>query len=244
MSVVSLLPLLFLTEPRLTIVVGVILLSGQYFVNLYGIRVGNCNREIGTLRSILDLELEQKIHVHKIMQATSMYSVFDERVDERLTELDTATKRMDDAQMFYEEGLDMTTSTAFIVTIVLGILEVHLGWMSLPDLVAFISAFESFAAVVKSLSDIYVQYQLVKSSLTEFLALESYYPILFDQILPPDDITAGVMLRDVSFAYPTNPSRPVLQGVNFVFPPQTAIAVLGKSGSGKSTITKIILRYK
>ena len=36
--------LFFLTEPKLTVIIGVILATGQYFVNMYGIRVGKSSR--------------------------------------------------------------------------------------------------------------------------------------------------------------------------------------------------------
>ena len=48
---------------------------------------------MGELESMLDFELEQKIFVHKIMEATAMYSVFDKRVDDRLAMIDVAAGR-------------------------------------------------------------------------------------------------------------------------------------------------------
>ncbi|RCI13620.1 hypothetical protein L249_5568 [Ophiocordyceps polyrhachis-furcata BCC 54312] len=49
-----------------------------------------------------------------------------------------------------------------------------------------------------------------------------------------------VEFTDVSFAYPSNPAKAVLQRVSFVFPAGQTTFVVGKSGSGKSTIGSLV----
>ncbi len=50
----------------------------------------------------------------------------------------------------------------------------------------------------------------------------------------------AVDFANVTFAYETDP---VLDGVTFAFAPGTHIGLLGRTGSGKSTITKLIARF-
>ncbi|RDA83383.1 hypothetical protein CP532_4737 [Ophiocordyceps camponoti-leonardi (nom. inval.)] len=49
-----------------------------------------------------------------------------------------------------------------------------------------------------------------------------------------------VEFTDVSFAYPSNPAEAVLQRVSLVFPAGQTTFVVGKSGSGKSTIGSLL----
>ncbi|NMR19466.1 ABC transporter ATP-binding protein [Cellulomonas fimi] len=51
---------------------------------------------------------------------------------------------------------------------------------------------------------------------------------------------AAVELRDVEFAYPGGP--PVLRGVNLTLPARTSVAVVGATGSGKTTLAKLVVR--
>ena len=51
---------------------------------------------------------------------------------------------------------------------------------------------------------------------------------------------AGVELRGVSFAYPSGP--PVLQDVDLVLPARAKVAVVGATGSGKTTLAKLVTR--
>jgi ABC-type multidrug transport system fused ATPase/permease subunit len=51
---------------------------------------------------------------------------------------------------------------------------------------------------------------------------------------------AEVELRGVSFAYPSGP--PVLQDVDLVLPARAKVAVVGATGSGKTTLAKLVTR--
>ena len=54
-------------------------------------------------------------------------------------------------------------------------------------------------------------------------------------------ITGDVAFRDVTFAY--EPGKPVLHGVSFESKPGTVTALVGSSGSGKSTIISLICGF-
>lgn len=47
----------------------------------------------------------------------------------------------------------------------------------------------------------------------------------------------------MTFAYPTRPDVTVLKGLNLTIPAGAVTAVVGGSGSGKSTIAALLLRF-
>jgi ATP-binding cassette subfamily B protein len=51
----------------------------------------------------------------------------------------------------------------------------------------------------------------------------------------------AIEFNDVSFAY--HPDRPILKGVSFKVAPKQKVAIVGNSGSGKSTIMKLLFRF-
>src|SRR4029078_8566799 len=51
-----------------------------------------------------------------------------------------------------------------------------------------------------------------------------------------------IELRDVSFGY-ANETRSVLRGVSLRIPAGTMVALVGESGGGKSTLTKLLPRF-
>ncbi len=52
-----------------------------------------------------------------------------------------------------------------------------------------------------------------------------------------------VEIRDVKFSYPTRPDFPVLKNLSFTINPRETVAVVGPSGTGKSTLVQLMLRF-
>jgi ATP-binding cassette subfamily B (MDR/TAP) protein 1 len=58
-----------------------------------------------------------------------------------------------------------------------------------------------------------------------------------------DRVRGHVRLEDVHFRYPTRPGVRVLRGLSLQVEPGTYIALVGASGSGKSTVIQMIERF-
>nr|XP_015092833.1 antigen peptide transporter 2 [Vicugna pacos] len=58
--------------------------------------------------------------------------------------------------------------------------------------------------------------------------------------LAPPTLRGLVEFQDVSFAYPSHPSQPVLKGLTFTLRPGEMTALVGPNGSGKSTVAALL----
>lgn len=61
-----------------------------------------------------------------------------------------------------------------------------------------------------------------------------------DRLLNPDQVRGAIALNDVEFGYRDRP--PVLRGLSLEIPAGQTIAIVGATGSGKSTVVKLLLR--
>ncbi len=53
--------------------------------------------------------------------------------------------------------------------------------------------------------------------------------------------TGAIRFEDVRFAY--EPARPILKGISFEVPAGRTVAIVGSSGAGKSTISRLLFRF-
>ncbi|CAK9152838.1 unnamed protein product [Ilex paraguariensis] len=58
-----------------------------------------------------------------------------------------------------------------------------------------------------------------------------------------DDIHGDIELRDVCFSYPARPNEPIFSGFSLSITSGTTVALVGQSGSGKSTVVSLIERF-
>ena len=112
--------------------------------------------------------------------------------------------------------------------------------LSAEDFVAFITAAGLMAKPIRQLSNINAVIQKGLAAAVE----------IFDQLDTKEEedigeldseILGNIKFSDVSFAY--NSKEPVLTNLNFSITKNETVAIVGKSGSGKSTIANLISRF-
>ncbi|KAK4373872.1 hypothetical protein RND71_004549 [Anisodus tanguticus] len=57
------------------------------------------------------------------------------------------------------------------------------------------------------------------------------------------DISGDIELRDIHFCYPSRPQERIFDGFSVSIPKGTTTALVGRSGSGKSTVISLIVRF-
>jgi ATP-binding cassette subfamily B (MDR/TAP) protein 1 len=58
-----------------------------------------------------------------------------------------------------------------------------------------------------------------------------------------ENVQGKVELKNVHFTYPARPDAPIFQGFSLVIEPGQTVALVGSSGSGKSTIVNLLERF-
>ncbi|KAF9113289.1 Multidrug resistance protein 1 [Mortierella sp. AM989] len=61
--------------------------------------------------------------------------------------------------------------------------------------------------------------------------------------LKPENLTGHIVVRDVNFSYPSRPNVQILKSMNIEVLPGQTVALVGHSGSGKSTIIGLLERF-
>ena len=61
-------------------------------------------------------------------------------------------------------------------------------------------------------------------------------------VIIPSEIKGGIKFNNFSFSYPDDPEVKVLENINFEIKPGETVGVIGKIGSGKSTLVNMLFR--
>uniref|UniRef100_A0A182PUZ2 ATP-binding cassette sub-family B member 10, mitochondrial n=1 Tax=Anopheles epiroticus TaxID=199890 RepID=A0A182PUZ2_9DIPT len=116
--------------------------------------------------------------------------------------------------------------------------------MTIGALTSFILYAGYTAISIGGLSNFYTELNKgVGSASRLWEIIDRKYAIPIEGGIEVNNPPAGqIQFRDVVFHYPSRPDAPILNGVNLTIEPGTSTAVVGRSGSGKSTIASLMLR--
>ena len=62
------------------------------------------------------------------------------------------------------------------------------------------------------------------------------------QLVPTNQLRGNIKFKNVYFSYPSRDETQILKGLNLTVPSDLVLAIVGSSGSGKSTIASLLLR--
>lgn len=116
------------------------------------------------------------------------------------------------------------------------------GQISLGTLMAFLLISGMLYPRIASLTNSVLSFQEVRASLYRFFEYHQVAPtVIEDSNARQLIIDKGIVtLNNVTFSY--LPNRPVLKGINAIFQNNSITAIVGRSGAGKSTIARLLIR--
>ncbi|HLP89911.1 MAG TPA: ABC transporter ATP-binding protein [Nostocaceae cyanobacterium] len=111
--------------------------------------------------------------------------------------------------------------------------------ITIPTLILFLLLGVGIGVPFLRFVEAIYNYVQLQQSTQRIYAIINEPPLTETEIVNiPQDLT--IEFKDVSFGYR---EKQVLQNINFIAPPNTITALVGHSGSGKTTITRLIARF-
>ena len=138
--------------------------------------------------------------------------------------------------------LDILASTATAISIWYGGILILRGEMTIGILVAFLSYMRLFFQPLRELSQ---KYSIVQSAMAsaerifQLLDTRSGLPVL-PEPFGPQAVSGTLEFSNVTFGY--DPDKPVIHNLSMKVDPGETVAIVGATGSGKSTLINLLER--
>lgn len=152
-------------------------------------------------------------------------------------------------QAIFYPSIGLISSLSFLITFIYGGNLVINGTITLGDFVAFNGYLGIIIRPIISIGMIINFTQRAKASADRIHMLFQQQPEIVDVGMPDSDqekqqwqkgIEGKIEFRNLTFSYDKN-EPPVLKNINLTIEPGKTLGIIGKVGSGKSTIANLIL---
>jgi ATP-binding cassette, subfamily B, bacterial len=180
------------------------------------------------------------IHVvQAFTRESESYREFVESSSESLGE----TLKLYTFQTLYAGAVNVLIALGTALVIYVGALHVLRGKLTIGDLIVFTTYLASLYAPVNLIFQTYGMVNSAKAGLKRCLELLSIEPDITDRpgATPISQIRGDIQFDGVVFGY--DPANLVLKGVSFRAQAGRAIAIVGPSGAGKTTMASLLARF-
>ncbi len=143
---------------------------------------------------------------------------------------------------FFFPLIDILKNTSTVVVLVFGSGEVMLGQLTLGELAAFLSYISLVNQPLKRLSRVMNVWQSAVAAADRILEILDTQPKIVEAnpAVHLSHPQGRIHFENINFAYT---DQPVITGFDLQIEPGMMVALVGSSGAGKSTITKLLARF-
>ena len=147
------------------------------------------------------------------------------------------------AQAVMMPTVQLLTDGSYVLVLFFGGLQVLSGTMGPGVLLAFLLFTQRFFAPVQEITMLYTDLQRAMASANRIFELLDVEPEIKDNpgAIEMPKIKGEVKLNQVSFSY--EEGAEVLHGIDLTINPGQTVAIAGRTGAGKSSLTSLIARF-
>ncbi|MEQ9355591.1 ABC transporter ATP-binding protein [Coleofasciculus chthonoplastes] len=225
-----------------TVLVAIVALVNQYSIS----RAKAFGKQLSSLSKAYSIAVLETLSGIRLVKATGN----DEREYQRIRKLIRDREKAD----FQSQANNAAIGPVGEVTSIVGLLTiVFMGRIFFASQIEALSAvLLSFLILLQRLLPLISQLNRARGSLAnssasvevahDFLRHDNK-PFMNQGSQSYHPLKKGIYFHQLSFAYPTQPNKVVLQEVNLDLPRGTTLALVGASGAGKSTLADLLPRF-
>lgn len=230
---------LFLMDWRLAIVIVIMIPIIILFSRVYVRQMRHLTSEVRSSDSKVQSILQETIQHRMLIKTLEGDGAAVDRLEDTQSVLRTNVVRRTKFSVFSYLVLNLGFSTGYLVAFAWAATRLSSGTLTFGGMTAFLQLVNKIQSPARQLTHLIPQFVSVFTAAERLMELEENP--LEEQGEPIEMASpCGIRFTDVAFAYEDSEDN-VIEHLNYDFYPGSCTAILGETGSGKTTMVRMIL---
>lgn len=241
-SIIGLMVLMFWNSWQLSAILIVIAPVVAFSISIVSKRFRKISRSMQDAMGSVTSSAEQMLKGHKVVLSYGGQKVEKERFDDVSNLMRRQTMKLVSAQAIANPIIQLIASSALVVVLILANTPSLRESLTPGTFAVVFGAMFGLMRPLKSLTNVTSQFQRGMAAchtLFDLMDLETENDNGKHEV---PRVKGDVSVKNVTFTYPTK-NTPALRDVSFDLPAGKTVALVGRSGSGKSTIANLLTRF-
>ncbi|MFC5078095.1 Lipid A export ATP-binding/permease protein MsbA [Vibrio thalassae] len=241
-SIIGLLVLMFWSSWQLSLVLFAVAPVVAWAISFVSKRFRKISRNMQTSMGHMTTSAEQMLKGHKVVLSYGGQRVEKERFDQMSNQMRQQSMKMVAASAVANPVIQMIASLALVAVLYLASFDEIRDQLTAGTFTVIFSAMFSLMRPLKALTGVTAEFQRGMAASQTLFALMDLDTERDNGTVELEKVKGDIKVNDITFTYQGN-EKPALRHVSFNLPAGKTIALVGRSGSGKSTIANLFTRF-
>ncbi|EMP4397198.1 TPA: lipid A ABC transporter ATP-binding protein/permease MsbA [Vibrio parahaemolyticus] len=241
-SIIGLLVLMFYNSWQLSLVLFAVAPVVAWGIGVVSKRFRKISKNMQTMMGNVTASAEQMLKGHKVVLSYGGQDIERQRFDKVSNQMRQQSMKLVTAQAAANPIIQMIASFAIVAVLYLASIDSIKEQLTPGTFTVVFSAMFGLMRPLKALTNVTSQFQRGMAASQTLFALIDLEPEKNEGKYTVERAKGDVSVKDVSFTYEGS-EKPALEHVSFDIPRGKTVALVGRSGSGKSTIANLFNRF-
>ncbi|NOJ03277.1 lipid A ABC transporter ATP-binding protein/permease MsbA [Vibrio splendidus] len=241
-SIIGLLTLMFWNSWQLSLVLFAVAPFVAWAISIVSKRFRKISKNMQTSMGHVASSAEQMLKGHKVVLTYGGQDLERGRFDTVSNQMRQQSMKLVTAQAAANPIIQMIASIAIVVVLYLASVDSIKAELTAGTFTVVFSAMFGLLRPLKALTNVTSEFQRGMAASTTLFGLMDLDTEQNKGTLKPETVAGEVEVKDVTFTY-QGAEKPALDKVSFNIPKGKTVALVGRSGSGKSTIANLFTRF-
>ncbi|WP_060987901.1 lipid A ABC transporter ATP-binding protein/permease MsbA [Photobacterium leiognathi] len=241
-SIIGLMALMFWNSWQLSAILIVIAPIVAFSIRTVSKRFRKISRNMQDAMGSVTSSAEQMLKGHKVVLSYGGQEVEKQRFDNVSNQMRRQTMKLVSAQAIANPVIQVIASLALVVVLILANTPSLRAELTPGTFAVVFGAMFGLMRPLKALTSVTSQFQRGMAACHTLFELMDLETEKDNGKVEVQRVKGDVEVKNVTFTYPTK-DAPALRDVSFNLPAGKTLALVGRSGSGKSTVANLLTRF-